>query len=110
MVEEIVNDSDILRVARGDGPRAIDAPCQLGGTATCLECWHRRCGGLTLQEVGDALGLTRERVRQLEVRALRKLRFQLKLLERKTRGAPAHHSRTPRSAGAPQLTYESDTR
>lgn len=32
-----------------------------------------RAGGLTLREVGEILGITRERVRQIEERALRKL-------------------------------------
>ena len=33
--------------------------------------------GLTLNEVGDAMGVTRERVRQIEVKALSKLRKNL---------------------------------
>ena len=40
--------------------------------------WHRdNCkqgDGLTLQEIGSAVGLTRERVRQIEAQALKKLR------------------------------------
>jgi hypothetical protein len=31
-------------------------------------------GGLTLEEVGNIIGVTRERVRQMQVRALEKLR------------------------------------
>jgi len=33
-------------------------------------------GGITLEEVGDILNLTRERVRQVEVRGLLKLKMQ----------------------------------
>ena len=40
--------------------------------------WHydncQEGEGLTLQEIGDAVGLTRERVRQIEAQALKKLR------------------------------------
>ena len=40
--------------------------------------WHydncKEGDGLTLQEIGDAVGLTRERVRQIEAQALKKLR------------------------------------
>lgn len=35
--------------------------------------------GLTLQEVGDVMGVTRERVRQMEAKALLKLRKKLSL-------------------------------
>lgn len=31
-------------------------------------------GGMTLGQIGEALGITRERVRQIETKALRKLR------------------------------------
>ena len=96
VVGKIVNDSDILRVARGDGPRArasLDQPCQLGGTSACLDCPHDyACGGLSLQAVGDSMGISRERVRQIERTALRKVRHKLRLLEFKTRGAPGGHS------------------
>jgi RNA polymerase primary sigma factor len=37
--------------------------------------------GLTLEEIGDEFGVTRERIRQLEARAIRKLRRKLKSLK-----------------------------
>lgn len=39
--------------------------------------------GLTLKEVGDVMGVARERVRQIEVKALIKLQKQLELLNLK---------------------------
>jgi hypothetical protein len=41
---------------------------------TCvLKAVEKKQGGLTLQEVGDILGITRERIRQIEEEALRKI-------------------------------------
>ena len=40
-------------------------------------CWvNQHCPGrqLTLEEIGNIMGVTRERVRQIEARALKKLR------------------------------------
>jgi RNA polymerase primary sigma factor len=45
----------------------------------------------TFKEIGDRLGLTRERVRQLQIRALRKLADQIQIREHKTAAAPAPH-------------------
>lgn len=48
----------------------LDGPPPL---ATCaLRCANR--GGMTLEAVGDVYGVTRERIRQIEASALRKLR------------------------------------
>lgn len=56
----------------------------------CLECVrggkHCRCTpsvtqAMTLQELGDAFGVTRERVRQLEIRGLRRLRQRAHILD-----------------------------
>ena len=41
---------------------------------TCALDVVEDCGPLTLAEVGEVIGVTRERVRQLEARALRRLR------------------------------------
>jgi len=39
--------------------------------------WRYAGNGMTLQQVGDILGLTRERVRQIEEKELKKLRIML---------------------------------
>jgi len=45
----------------------------------------------TLQETGEHFGITRERVRQIESRALEKLRRAIELTDAEpTPGAPAH--------------------
>ena len=41
-----------------------------GGDSCVLDVTDRNPAGVTLEQVGDLLGLTRERIRQLEVRVL----------------------------------------
>jgi RNA polymerase sigma factor (sigma-70 family) len=41
----------------------------------------RRCEGLTLSEIGNELGITKERVRQLESRAIEEVKYRLALHE-----------------------------
>jgi len=45
--------------------RRLPRPGPLGGVARALELAVLYRGGCTLQEIGDAIGLSRERVRQL---------------------------------------------
>jgi|KBSSwiStaDraftv2_1062776.scaffolds.fasta_scaffold00132_86 hypothetical protein len=52
-------------------PEELEHPCALRLTAN---------GGLTLEEVGERINLTRERVRQVETRALWKLRGEVEEL------------------------------
>lgn len=44
-----------------------------GGSSCALDVVDANPGGVTLETVGDLLGLTRERIRQLEVRVLRQI-------------------------------------
>lgn len=44
-----------------------------GGDSCALDVADQHPGGVTLEEIGQTLGLTRERVRQIEVRVLRQI-------------------------------------
>lgn len=75
--------------------------CGVCAGAQSHPCWRRP---MTLQEVGDALGLHRERVRQIEAAALRKLQRMLpreSLLESGTWERPPVGSR-PNLPGVPE--------
>lgn len=61
---ELWNDKDII-----DHLYSMNHTC-------CLDIAEK--GGSVLEEVGEALGLTRERIRQIESRALRKLKLSAK--------------------------------
>lgn len=78
-------------LTRGD---CIDAarPCRWSTCRHHLESGGASCsldvaelGGLTLQEVGDVFEVSRERIRQIERDALRKLRAGLEALENSSR-------------------------
>jgi len=56
--------------------------------ATCaLDVADR--GGITLEEVGEILNLTRERIRQVEVGGLLQLRLRLRISPTSSSGSPA---------------------
>jgi hypothetical protein len=57
------------------GSKAAEPPPPIVGEACALEAAEN--GGMTLQEVATRLSLTRERVRQIEEKALWKLWFRL---------------------------------
>jgi len=55
-----------IKLQRADcAPEDWDLPCALD---------HARRGGMTLEEVGEVLGLSRQRVRQIQEVALHKMR------------------------------------
>lgn len=58
-----------MQHGRRSGTQILDEPCAL---------WCADRGGMTLDEIGKVFGLARERIRQLEDQALRKLRDRLR--------------------------------
>ena len=65
---------DVKRDRDGDETIIVNGYCDIEDMPdTCaLDCAER--GGMTLEAVGATLGVTRERVRQIELRAIDKLR------------------------------------
>lgn len=64
----------------GRADALIDKDTRYAEDAAAIEFVETHPGGGTLEEVGELMGLTRERIRQIEERALRKLVDRLKLV------------------------------
>lgn len=80
--EVLMCDCDSGNIDVADHSDATDARLDIEKALSCLDprrrdVVRRRMAGETLQEIGDSLGLTRERVRVLEAKALIKLRSRL---------------------------------
>lgn len=78
--EVYMGEPDVMALTSGDPERAYwiksEAQRLLGAVKSprYREVIDRRMGGETLQEVADAMGVTRERVRQMENKAFRQMR------------------------------------
>lgn len=91
----------------GAGPLAVDEFTE--AATACLEAMAETCtldvadsGGTILAEVGELLGVTRERARQLEEKALRSMRRAVRLfpdlVDEGSAGTPIQVAQGPRSA------------
>lgn len=76
-MDEVFSSTPLPKAGRGEAWTDIDKPWREDKYAQKLVEEHPY--GMTLDEIGRELGVSRERVRQIENEALRKLRFVLRL-------------------------------
>ena len=64
-----------------DNPKGLDAALQTLTEREQMIIWMRYGESKTHQEIGEAFGITRERIRQIEERTIKKLKNQKELIE-----------------------------